>query len=233
MRIYRRTWCAWWGVLGAAGALTGLVLAAVVPVLVSAALAGLLGSIAAAVLLQYDAGTRVAPSRHVPLIARTGAGVALTTGLVAIWAAVLGPLLWAVLALAALTSPPLVRALLTRGRTRRSGARPARGVCPCGCAAPVTVAEARRLVTLLDDTQLCRAWRGSLARLRGAGTTEEWHQLVVLRGAYLDELEDRDADGVRAWLASVPQPGSVPDLSGQRSDRGPRREPRHEPPAAA
>jgi hypothetical protein len=63
----------------------------------------------------------------------------------------------------------------------------------------------------LSNEELCRAWRRSFLALEAANTVAERSAVVRLRMAYLDQLEDRDAPALAAWLASGARAASGPD----------------------
>ncbi|MBV9830901.1 MAG: hypothetical protein JOZ82_04840 [Marmoricola sp.] len=75
----------------------------------------------------------------------------------------------------------------------------------------LTTDESQGPLVGLDDRQLCRLWRESFWRLRGAPTGDGALRLVLLRQACLDELTRRHGPGVEAWLASGARPSSGPD----------------------
>ena len=75
----------------------------------------------------------------------------------------------------------------------------------------LTTDESLGPLVALDDRQLCRLWRESFWRLRGAPTGDGALRLVLLRQACLDELTRRHGPGVEAWLASGARPSSGPD----------------------
>ena len=75
----------------------------------------------------------------------------------------------------------------------------------------LTTDESLGPLVALDDRQLCRLWRESFWRLRGAPNDDGALRLVLLRQACLDELTRRHGPGVEAWLASGARPSSGPD----------------------
>jgi hypothetical protein len=58
----------------------------------------------------------------------------------------------------------------------------------------------RELVRQLDVAGLCWAWRSSHDLLARIQDVEARGKVVMLRQAYLDEMERRDAAGFQAWL---------------------------------
>lgn len=212
MRVYRWSWCACWLPAAVTGAAAGAALGSPAPVVAAAFLSAVLTGFGAAVFVQHDRGRRIPLSRGRLVVTRFALRAAVATGLLVAWSQAVGPLLWPLLLLAVLTSPAVVGAALRRARGPEQEHPPvAPAACTCGCAGPVSAREMADLVEKLDDTQLRRAWRTSHARLRAARTQEEWSQLVQLREAYLTELDHRDADGVRSWLAAAPRPDTTPE----------------------
>lgn len=221
MRIYWWCWLACWVPLGSVGAVAGSVLAAadglagVVAIL--AVVAGVLGGVVAVALDQrrQAPGTTTTTWLSWRPVVRAAGLAAIAVVLLQVWSSVLGPTLWPVLALAALTSPGLVRLVLphVRGgrRTPLSTASAVVPWCGCGCSKPVTAAEMAGILSVLDDAGLCRAWRASFLRLRGAPGASARLQVAMVRQAYLEELERRDVDGLRRWLETGPRPASGPE----------------------
>jgi hypothetical protein len=74
---------------------------------------------------------------------------------------------------------------------------------------PADAASYATAVSLLGDDELCAAWRVSRDALLLTDLPERRSQLVALRQAYLDEMEQRHPRGFAAWLAShgVDDPG--------------------------
>jgi hypothetical protein len=63
----------------------------------------------------------------------------------------------------------------------------------------------------LDDRQLCRLWRESFWDLRQPAPPATLLRLVALREACLEELENRDAPALRAWLDSGARASGGPE----------------------
>jgi hypothetical protein len=55
---------------------------------------------------------------------------------------------------------------------------------------------------LMDDADLCRAWRSSYVALERARSVESRMRVVAIRAIYLDELERRAGAGFQAWIGS-------------------------------
>ena len=62
----------------------------------------------------------------------------------------------------------------------------------------------------MSTPDLVHAWRASFTLLTNAHTTAARAVLVARRGEYLEELERRDPDGIRRWLASGARAASDP-----------------------
>jgi hypothetical protein len=78
--------------------------------------------------------------------------------------------------------------------------------------------------SLRSSTQsLCLEWRSSYVALSVAQSPDARLRIVKARQRFLDELERRDPDGLRAWLESGPSAGGDPGcfLRSGRSDRPP------------
>ncbi|NMH96938.1 hypothetical protein [Pseudonocardia acidicola] len=99
------------------------------------------------------------------------------------------------------------------GRGRRRGEVPGEAAdhTPPGPEPPVTQFPAapvrddecpQWLVPALSTEMLCWEWRRSYVAVGRTRDPKELVQLVVLRAAYLDELERRDPRGFRRWLDS-------------------------------
>ncbi|GAA0968125.1 hypothetical protein ENKNEFLB_00853 [Nocardioides aquaticus] len=223
MRHYRTIWRTCWAALALLLLLAGLVLGSAGAILVTGVLAGLLGAVAAAALLQNDGGVRVPVSEHGRVAGRFGLRAGAVVGVLGAWAEAAGSLVPPLLVAAAVTSPPVVAALLGADWRRRprgsGGAVHDDERCGCGCADPVSAEEVRVLLTLHSDAELVRSWRHSLTRLHQARSAAEWSGLVALRTACLAELEDRDPIAFRRWLDSRPPPATAPELA--RPTEGP------------
>jgi hypothetical protein len=203
MRTYALAWLGWWGGLTALGVTfsahawsVGQALAVLV---LSGAMTAMVG-----VLDLARPGRQGTPIGYTVRIACVRAAVGGFVGLaVCMVAAVVGLLVWPLLALATLTSPWALGGLqrMLRGN-RGSAAAPA----PVGCVEvpPVDVSAAAwaPAVRTMTTQDLCRSWRASFHALRNAGSAGAYAELVSLREAYIDELERRDPQGTRAWLGS-------------------------------
>ncbi|WP_460663607.1 hypothetical protein [Kribbella swartbergensis] len=76
---------------------------------------------------------------------------------------------------------------------------------------------------LVSTSRLCREWHESYVALSQATTPTARLRIVMARQRCLDELERRDPEGIRAWLASAASAGGDPSrfLTGRRSDHPP------------
>ena len=97
----------------------------------------------------------------------------------------------AVVALAVVVSGPyLVRRVAARRRRRPTSHAPA---APELLTPPLHVCS---------TAQISAAWTASHEALRGSSSLADRSAITALRAAYLDELERRDATGLRRWLES-------------------------------
>jgi hypothetical protein len=62
----------------------------------------------------------------------------------------------------------------------------------------------------LPDEQLFQAWQLSYVLLQHARTTRDRIALVTARQRYLDELERRNPDGFKLWMANGARAASNP-----------------------
>lgn len=214
MTIYRWFWRAFWLPIGAVCGGVGLLLGPVAGVVAATVVYGLLGGLVAAALASCDQAPSASSSNGARLyVLRIGGWAALAGGLLQVWTAVLGSTAWPVVALAALTSPQMVALVVhwSPMPEHRHGVVPAAASCHCGCTEPVSAGEMAGVLSVLDDQQLCRAWQASFSQLRTAPSAAARLQVAMVRHAYLEELERRDDDGLRRWLASGPRPTSGPE----------------------
>ena len=65
-------------------------------------------------------------------------------------------------------------------------------------------------VARLSAAELCNAWRHSYPALQRTSDHHQRARLVTWRQALLDEIEKRDAEGLRAWLSADAQPTNSP-----------------------
>jgi hypothetical protein len=63
----------------------------------------------------------------------------------------------------------------------------------------------------LSDRELCRVWRVSFCALQDARTALSKERIFTLRHAYLKELERRDPEAIRAWLAAGARAAGGPE----------------------
>lgn len=144
----------------------------------------------------------------------TGGGFGVT-GL----AALDGDLAVLLVALFAVASPPAVAGCgsalrrLTRRPRRTARTVPSPETPATPTAGAVERVTEDRLASTLTDPELCAAWPASsdaLDRAREHQDTVQQARLVALRQSYLDELERRDPEGFRCWLATSADPTSDP-----------------------
>jgi hypothetical protein len=207
MARHRSAWLLAWGTASLLGVCLALILwppGAVVLIFVFAAATAALVSLAG-----HDALDSTAPGalrawlRHTSVrAAAVGSGAVAGVALASV-----APLALVVLALlAAATSPSgvrLVRARLDQRQHRGSEARPDK--------ARIWASAATSTARALNDHDLCRAWCTSFEVLQSTSDVDARARIVSLRQAYLDELERRDPQGLRAWLDSGARATGNPD----------------------
>ncbi len=197
MDLYRTAWWATWLAVGATPVALGVLVAS--PVMLVCL--GITGAALAAVSGRRD-----------PLLwLGTGLATAAVTAALS-WS---GSITFGLLLLAAASSPPVVRAVTRalRPRTRRSPVEAAQPTAEPAEPVLATVLSAELLagpVHSLEDQPLCLAWSDSFVELKRARTLSDRLELVNLRQAYLDELEQRNGYGFRAWLRSGARPLGSP-----------------------
>ena len=199
-RLYPRIWLIVWSPPAAIACLVGLATTDVRPVVF---LSVLLAGLAALSVVPFGQG-RSAEGGPRRVAAQRATRVAAGTIAVAGWIALLGELVWPLAVLAGVTSPPAARFVRSLLRSR-SLARLAAGV-----SLPPDH-QMNSVVADLDDLQLCQVWHKSYFSLREAPSVGQRCKLVALRQACMDEMARRDADGLRIWLASAPQPFEDPE----------------------
>jgi hypothetical protein len=189
----------WW--TGAGGL---VVLAAVfatrVPDVGSALGCGLVvGWVVAVVSLLGDCGEPPLQRGGRALVRAAGATVAVAAGLVL--GLVMGPAVVLLLAVVAMSSPPVLRRL---GRGTPDVAQPPACESVAGGPAPLTLNLVRQRFAELDLDEISLLWCRSLARLRTERNARERGWLVLLRQLLLDELDRRDPVALRRWLVAGP-----------------------------
>lgn len=92
--------------------------------------------------------------------------------------------------------------LVRHARSSDPSSDPARPATRDSDREPTDRAATPQLARLLSDDGLCMAWRASISALERANSPSQRLRVVQERGAYLDELERRNAQGLAAWLAS-------------------------------
>ena len=188
MHTYRLVWRIAVGVTGAAGLLLAVVLvplSTMISVFVTAALVSALATATAFALRERRArGVLRQYGRNLLL---GGAAGVVAAGL----GEIVGGLAFVVVLLVVATSPPLMSWYAARLGHHRPAAPP-----PAYPDVRVMRAET------LTVEELCTAWTRSCTELRGASPAQAL-RFVEARQYYLDELERRDPDGLRAWLATA------------------------------
>jgi hypothetical protein len=203
---YRVIWHCLAGLLCVVGVAAAVV---VVPVATLVALTICVGLVSGLIglsifLIREDEGE---PQQHLP---RRVVTVGCLGGVVAVaitgLQVVIGAVALALAAIFAAGSPTVVGSYLRRHR-------------------PATIHTSRSRaagepeLAAFSNAELCRAWLNSFDALRVAATPSIRLQIVQARQAYLDELERRDPDGLRAWLESNASPAGNPARFVGGSDR--------------
>jgi hypothetical protein len=193
MTGYRIVWRCAVIAVSAAGALVAVILlppATMIAVFISAALVTTLAF--ATVLALRDEKPPGHVRRHVRnALLGGGAGVG-ATGL----AQVVGGFAILIVLVAVAVSPPAASRYVARlGEHRPAQPAPA-------------YPEVKRHRSLSVE-ELCTAWTQSCLDLRGASPAQAL-RFVEARQYYLDELERRDPDGLRAWLATAASASGSP-----------------------
>lgn len=221
MQAYRAIWLNTVAILGGIGVLVALLGHRVDVHLVVAVTIGASVGTLTYVARQVRQDPR---RRRQALLATAGATATLPAviGLVTLG----GPVALLVVCLFAVASPPVLRAL--RLAPRRPPSSPPTSGAPTSrdqsagdrASAPAEPADADadadevlQGVRAMSDAELSRAWPASsdgLVQAREAGDTVELGRLVVLRQAYLDELERRNPSDFPLWLAGSAHPASDP-----------------------
>jgi hypothetical protein len=165
-------------------------------------------SVTVAVLTDATLG----PVRVVALATSATLWIVGATGLVTVltWTGLL--LLLAVVA-SSTTGRTLLPRVLRRRTTRARAGRtlpwtPPWSPSPAPSLASPAVVEPD--VVVLDDEELCRAWRQSYVRLRGPASTATRLAIVRRRQEYLDELQLRHGEAFARWLATTTCASSDP-----------------------
>jgi len=112
-----------------------------------------------------------------------------------------GPLIWPVLALVAVTSPWMITCGRRLVRRQQSASDTEPTPRPSSARACIQPADWASAVMALSDEQLCASWQTSYTAMQTA-LVADWIELVYLRQAYLQELERRNPQGLRAWFDS-------------------------------
>ncbi|TCN32915.1 hypothetical protein EV644_12343 [Kribbella orskensis] len=215
MRAYRIFWLFFCGVLGALGTVAACTwsLSTVMLLFICASLTG---GVAAMVVLDPDRETRLPrDSRRIVAVSSILAGAG-TMAFIGVGTLVGGPMAVLLLAITAAGSPYTIdyclRWLREHGHLpspspqpnppdpaeRSAGSAPA----PTSWIEPGEEAKPHVSPASLSDDALCLAWRASFSALQRAGSPAQRLWIVDERRAYLEELENRNARGIAAWLAS-------------------------------
>jgi hypothetical protein len=232
MTRYERLWMMTTGITCAAGSMAALRGWSWVPLLGTFLTAGVMGAVLVLPLVIERDQWIVVTLGAVPIC---GTATVIVMGLVRI-GGVAGLVAASVLAVAAPASLAFYVAVGARiGLLRafppdvRAGdpVTPAPGA-PTGASAVDALGEdSLDVPDVMSDIDLCAAWRSSFVALQRAETVGARAGVVTMRALYLEELERRSGEAVRAWLRSGARAASDPGRYLRRSDVRP------EPPAGA
>jgi hypothetical protein len=211
VKAYRALWLVLWSVLGAAGAAAVVVWSVGMALLILGLAAGF-GVVVAMVRFGPDDSTEPFSDQARQMMVRYslvgGSAAVAVSGFAALlgaWAAAL------LLAMCAVCSPTAIGLYQRRRPKPVEPTTPARLHSRIADEAPPDAeieAEPGRPAPavvepgLLNDTELCLAWRASFSALQRASSRQERLSIIEHRRALLDELERRSPHGLMAWLAS-------------------------------
>ena len=215
--MHGRYGSAWLTVWGAAATIFMCVGFMVIPLRSSIVIVVLAGAVTGIAVVAYhcrdgaDPKTRVSLVRIAAASASAGGGLALALvglGVVGAIAACL------VLLTSVVSSPWALGFVRSRLGPRDNGKAWGGGVpeAPLECDPdPVSGPTLPQDLQALSDRQLCRVWRVSFCALQDARTALAKERIFTLRHAYLNELERRDPDAIRAWLAAGARAAGGPE----------------------
>jgi hypothetical protein len=201
VKTYARLWLCWWGVLGAMGLLLGVKALPVLTVVGVSLGAGVaVGALSFVIVATHCDGrlSTVEQALHAGQRVPLGALVAVTILATSIPT---GPLIWPVLALVAVTSPWMITCGRRLGWRRQSAPDREPTPRPSSARACMQAADWASAVWALSDEQLCASWGTSYTAMQTA-LVADCVELAALRHAYLEELERRNPEGLRAWFDS-------------------------------
>ena len=201
MKTYARLWLCWWGVLGAMGLLLGVKALPVLTVVGVSFGAGMAAAALSFVSMAMHRDGHLSTgelARHAAQRGPLGALVVVTILATSISA---GPLIWPVLALVAVTSPWMITCGRRLVRRQQSASDTEPTPRPSSARACIQPADWASAVMALSDEQLCASWQTSYTAMQTA-LVADCLELVNLRQAYLQELERRNPQGLRAWFDS-------------------------------
>lgn len=227
-----RVWRAGWSVVAVPGVAVGLLVLSPPAVVLAVALSAVSAVALRAMLVQDSAARRVAASwcscQHATTTAYVISAVVLTLGMLG-YGAVSGAATFLLLAAGGVSSPgflgwarmsaglPVAATQGDLSVSTRTVELPAAEL-PSG--AVEAMREARAHASSLDDVDLCLAWRRSYSLLQRTSTCAQRSAVVLTRQAYLDELAERDATAITAWLEAGARAASGPERFMQRAEPG-------------
>ena len=209
---YPSTWLTIWGAVATIFMCVGFMVLSVQSTIVLVVLGAAMVSLATVVYHCREGGgsiTRAALARTAAASAAVGGGLAVAgvgLGVAGVGAAVL------VLLTAMVTSPWTLGFARNRLGPRHDDRARAGAVREISSDSdPVPRFALPQEFQVLSDLELCRVWRASFCALQDARTALARERIFTLRHAYLAELERRDPNAIRAWLAAGARAAGGPE----------------------
>jgi hypothetical protein len=210
---YRSAWFTVWGAVATIAMCVGFMVLPLGSSIVVVVLAGAVASIAVVAYHCRDGAdpmTRPALVRIAAASASAGGGLALAlAGL-----GVVGALAACLVLLTSFVSSPWALGFLRSRLGPRDNKAWGAGVPEVPLKSdpdPVAGPTLPQDFQALSDRELCRVWRVSFCALQDARTALAKERIFTLRHAYLKELERRDPDAIRAWLAAGARAAGGPE----------------------
>jgi hypothetical protein len=211
---YRSAWLTVWGAVATIFMCVGFM---VLPLRSSIVVVVLAGAVASIAMVTYHCRDGADPKTRLALVriaaASASAGGGLTLALVGLGVVgAIGACL--VLLISAISSPWALGNLWSRLGPRDNGKAWGGGVPEAALDLdpdPVSGCMLPQDYQALSDRELCRVWRVSFCALQDARTALAKERIFTLRHAYLQELERRDPDAIRAWLAAGARAAGGPE----------------------
>ena len=187
-------WLVIWAPLAFVSCLVGLLIGPLVSILAMGGLAAA-GASLTIVSLSPGPSTVDTPGGRARTAGKRAGAAGAAVMLVGATIALLGAVALPVMALAVISSPPVVGVL-------RRHLKPAM---------PAHQHRKTRHVGQLGTERLCQEWRASYTRVSNAASVAALAEEAGRRQEYLDEMERRNAAGFRAWLETGPHAHDDPE----------------------